>query len=163
MQLFFCFFEGFLRSQTTWDLWGETSDSGPLKLQRGSRGGFTCHVCLSRGINDGALMLPWYLLCIPRSIFGPETSNTVSALLQSRSAPVRPQALAVLCNHPELTFPEGAGKPGHGALFSIMSMFIKAPRCAGWGRRIHRTHAPINTPVPMCVCAHACVSPLSWE
>ncbi len=107
---------------------------------------FTCNVCLFCGISDGALMFPWYLLCIPSSIFGPETSNTVSALLQSRCSPVRPQALAVLCNHPELTFPEGTGKPRHGALFSIMSMFIKAPRCAGWGCRIHEHTHPSTHP-----------------
>ncbi len=136
----------FHSNQPTSDPRGETSDLGPFELQRESCCGFTCNVCLFCGINHGALMFPWYLLCIPRSIFGPETSNTVSALLQSRSAPVRPQALAVLCNHPELTFPEGTGKPRHGALFSIMSMFIKALRCAGWGRRIHQHTHPSTHP-----------------
>lgn len=119
--------------------------------------GFTWKVGLFCRIYPGALMFPWYLLCIPTSIFGPETSNTVSALYWSLSAPVCPQALAVLCNHPELTFPEGTGKPRHEALFSIMSMFIKAPRCAGWTARFTNRH---NTPMQMCVCV--CFV-LSWE
>lgn len=119
---------------------------GTFQLQHEHCCGFTCDVCFFCGINHSTLMFPWYLLCIPDSIFGPETSNTVSTLLQSHSAPVRSQALAVLCNHPQLTFPEGTGKPRHGALFSIMSMFIKALRCAGWGRQIHQHTHPSTHP-----------------